>query len=53
VATPVELVVMDGVLGVGRSAQLRRAWYSSSGKTLMAKGMVMFLASKKSALFSQ
>ena len=39
--------------GYARSAQLRGAWYSSSGNTLMAKGIEMSLASKKSALFSQ
>ena len=34
-------------------AQLRGTLLSSSGKTLMANGIEMFLASKKSALFSQ
>ncbi len=52
-AASVELVVVDEVAGEARSAQLRGAWYSSSGKTLMANGIVMGLASKKSALFSQ
>jgi hypothetical protein len=41
------------LFGNARSAQLRGAWYSSSGKTLMANGIEMFLASKKSRLFSQ
>ncbi len=41
------------LFGYARSAQLRGAWYSSSGKTLMANGMVICLASKKAALFSQ
>ncbi len=39
--------------GYACSAQLRGAWYSSSGKTLMANGMVIGLASKNAAVFSQ
>jgi hypothetical protein len=53
VPTPVDPVVVDEVVGYARSAQLRGAWYSSSGNTLMANGIEMSLASKKSALFSQ
>lgn len=50
---PVERVVVDQVVGSARSAQLRGAWYSSPGRTLMANGMETLLASKKPALFSQ
>jgi hypothetical protein len=53
VAASVELVVVDEVVGVGAFGPAAGAWYSSSGNTLMAKGMVMALASKKSAVVSQ
>ena len=39
-------------LGYARSAQLRGAWYSSSGKTLTATGMATPLTPKKEILFS-
>ena len=44
---------MDEVTGIGALGPAARGLKSSSGKTLMAYGMVMFLALKKSALFSQ
>ena len=49
----VKPVVIDEVVGYARSAQLRGASIELVGKTLMANGIVMGLASKKPALFSQ
>jgi hypothetical protein len=53
VAASVEPVVGDEVVGVGAFGPAAGGLVQLVGNTLMAKGMVMALASKKSAVFSQ
>ena len=52
-AAPIELVVMDEVVGVRALCPALRGLVELVGKDADRKWIVMFLASKKSALFSQ